>query len=256
MTANSEKPPHLRKPSVDDFKASLILGFQDFLATPFIGFFFASFFAFAGMSMALITVWTAQTFWLVLAVLGFPMIGTLAAVGFYEISRCREIGTPAKLGTVLPFVWSLRKGQLPWLATIIIVIFLFWFFLGHMIFALFLGLSPMTNVSTSLDVFLTAQGAMMLGFGTIIGAIFAVLVFAISIHGIPMLIDREIDFVTSMLTSLSAVSKSPLLYLAWGAFIGVVTLVSMLPFFVGLFISMPILGHTTWHLYKRLSNEA
>lgn len=233
----------------------MALGVQDFLAAPLAAAFFASFFVGAGIMMALITYWTGQTFWLVLAVLGFPLIGTLSAVGFYDISRRLNESRSIKLRDVMQFVWSLRKGQLPWLATIIVVIFLFWFFLGHMIFALFLGLSPMTNITTSLEVFVSLQGAMMLGLGSVVGAVFATLVFALSIHGIPMLVDRDIDFMTAALTSISAVANSLPRYLAWGIFIGLMTLVSMLPLFLGLFISMPILGHATWHLYQALLDD-
>ncbi|WP_420862930.1 DUF2189 domain-containing protein [Algirhabdus cladophorae] len=187
--------------------------------------------------------------------LAFPLIGTLTSVGFYEVSRRLSTNTPVKLSEVIQFVWSLRLGQLPWLATLIIVIFLFWLFLGHMIFALFLGLSPMTNVTPSFTVLLSFEGIMMITLGTIIGGLFASLVFAIGIHGIPMLVDRDIDFITAILTSIAAVADSFLRYVLWGLFIGFVTFLAMLPFFFGLFIAMPIFGHATWHLYERLSDE-
>jgi uncharacterized membrane protein len=254
MTHKTREIPVLRKPTLSDFKSCLALGTKDYLAAPFVALFFASFFALAGLAMALITYWTGHTFWLVLAVLGFPLIGTLSCVGFYESSRRLSVGIPVKLSEIIRFVWLLRLGQLPWLATIIIVIFLFWFFLGHMIFALFLGLSPMTNVTSSFAVFLTPEGAMMIALGSLIGAFFASFVFAMSIHGIPMLVARNIDFVTAILTSIAAVAESFLIYVLWGLFIALVTLIAMLPLFLGLFVAMPIFGHATWHLYDRLSD--
>lgn len=256
MTQKSRSIPVLRKPALADFQTCIALGWRDFLAAPIPALFFASFFAVAGMVMAVITYWTDQTFWLVLAVMGFPLIGTLGAVGFYDVSRHLHAGRAIRLREIIGRVWALRHGQLPWLATIIIVIFLFWFFLGHMIFALFLGLSPMTNISTSFDVFISTQGVMMMGVGSVVGGIFATLVFALSIHGIPMLVDRDIDFVTAMLTSIAAVADSFLHYIAWGLFVGLVTLIAMLPFFLGLYIAMPVFGHATWHLYRLLSQEA
>lgn len=122
-----------------------------------------------------------------------------------------------------------------------------------MIFALFLGLVPMTNVTTSVDVIFTFQGKVMMAFGTSVGAMFLGLVFALSVHSMPMLLDREVDFITAMLHSILAVMQSLPLYLAWGGFIAVVTLVSNIPFFLGLFLTMPILGPASWHLYKCLT---
>jgi uncharacterized membrane protein len=142
---------------------------------------------------------------------------------------------------------------LPWLAVILVILFLFWFFLGHMIFALFLGLSPMTNVSDSTEVYFSTNGLKMLSFGTIIGAAFAGLTFALSVLGMPMFLDRDVDFVTAMITSFQAVRARPFIYFGWGAFIGTVTIIAMIPAFLGLFIAMPVLGHATWHLYKAVT---
>lgn len=256
MTETSATLPKLRRMKVADIRASLVLGANDFRAAPFLGFFFASFFVMIGIAIAAITYWTGQTFWLVLAVLGFPMVGSLASIGFYEISRQRSRGVLPKPRDVIRFVWSCRRGQIPWLAAIIVVIFLFWFFIGHMIFALFLGLTPMTNISTSFSVFASQQGAMMLVVGTSIGALFSALVFAISIHGLPMLVDRDIDFITAMITSCAAISKNVPVYFLWACFVALVSFLSVLSFFLGLFVSLPILGHATWHLYARLSDSA
>lgn len=247
--------PTLRKLTLTDLKASLALGIDDFRSALLIDLCLVTPFVIAGLIMALITYRTGQTFWLVLAVLGFPMVGTLAAVGFYEVSRLQLLEKRPELAEIAGLVWAARSGQVPWLATIIVVIFLFWFFIGHMIFALFLGLSPMINVSTSLDVFFTSQGAMMLVIGTTIGAVFSGLVFALSIHGMPMLLDSDVDFISAMLRSMSAVLQSLPIYLAWGALIAVLLLLSVVPFFLGLLLTMPILGHTSWHLFKRLAHD-
>ena len=254
MTQRPNSVPDIRPLTISDLRKSLALGVRDFAATPLIDVFFAVFFVVTGLIMAWVTYETETTFWLVLAVLGFPLIGGLAALGFYETSRRRMQGEPLRLWEIAGVAWSHRSGQLPWLAIIIVVVFLFWFFLGHMIFALFLGLAPMTNISSSLDVFLTTDGLTMLVFGTVVGAVFATLVFSISVLGMPMLLDRDVDFISAMLRSISAVVANPMIYLVWGLFIGIVTIASMVPMFLGLFITMPILGHATWHLYKQVSD--
>ncbi len=242
--------PTVRPITTTDIIQSLRAGLKDFLNAPLPGLFFASVYVFVGLIMAWITVATGTTFWLVLAVMGFPLIGSFAALGLYETSRRRASGEPLNLSEIASVVWAHKVGQLPWLAVILVILFLFWFFLGHMIFALFLGLSPMTNVSNSTEVYFSANGLKMFGFGTAVGAAFAGLTFALSVLGMPMFLDRDVDFVTAMITSFQAVRANPVIYLAWGAFIGIVTIIAMIPAFLGLFIAMPILGHATWHLYK------
>lgn len=256
MTSKPHGVPTIRTPRFADIRNSLTAALADFAAAPVTDLFFASFFVCAGLVMTAITYVTGHTFWLILAVMGFPLVGGLAALGFYEVSRRRSMGEPLSLREVMGVVWQARSGQLPWLAVIIVVVFLFWFFLGHMIFALFLGLSPMTNVSSSLDVFVTSEGLSMLGFGTAVGAIFAMLVFSISVLGMPMLLDRDVDFMSALLRSITAVQGAPVIYLSWGALIAVLTLAAMVPFFLGLFVVMPLLGHATWHLYKAVADPA
>ena len=255
MTHLATQPLIQHDATFADLRRCLRLGLEDTLAAPHMALFFSSFYVVAGLVMVWITYRTGTTYWLVLAVLGFPLVGSLAALGFYETSRRRSHGDPILFAEITRVVWAQRRGQLPWLATIIVVIFLFWFFLGHMIFALFLGLSPMTNVSSSLAVFLSPDGVLMLGFGSLVGAVFAVIVFAVSVIGMPLLYDRDIDFVTAMITSAGAVIRRPLVYLVWGALIGVVTLLAMIPGFLGLFIAMPVLGHATWHLYTTVTGQ-
>jgi uncharacterized membrane protein len=138
------------------------------------------------------------------------------------------------------------------MSAVIVVFFLFWNFLGHMIFALFLGMSTMTNVSHSLAVFTTTQGATMLAVGTAVGAVFAGLLFSLTVVSLPMMLDREVDFVTAMLTSFDCVRLSPVVMLGWGALIAACLGLGMAAGFLGLFVVLPLFGHASWHLYRRL----
>ena len=113
----------------------------------------------------------------------------------------------------------------------------------------------MTNISTSYDVLLTLNGMMMLGFGTVVGAVFAILIFAIAVIGLPLLLDREIDFISAMIKSVTTVRAAPLVMLSWAALIAVLTFAAMIPWFLGLFIVLPWLGHASWHLYRLLVVE-
>ncbi len=116
---------------------------------------------------------------------------------------------------ILGVILHQHKRKLPSLSAVIIVILLFWFFLGHMIFALFLELATMTNISSSLEVYLSINGFMMLAIGSTVGALFALLVFMITFFSVPMLVAWEVDFVTAMIVSFQAVQNKFFNLMIW-----------------------------------------
>ncbi|WP_234417084.1 DUF2189 domain-containing protein [Loktanella sp. Alg231-35] len=232
-----------------DIGAVLRAGMQDFRRAPQFGLFFSAVYVVGGFAM--LWLGAGHVTWTLATSLGFPLVAPFAAAGLYEVSRRLEQGDPLEWRGVLGIVWQERTRQLPWLGALIVVYFLFWTFLAHMIFALFMGLSTMTNISQSYAVFLTPNGLTMIAVELGIGAVLAFLLFSLTVMSLPMVLDREVDFVTAMLTSLAAVRANLPVMLVWAALIAVLSVLALIPWFLGLIVVLPILGHATWHLYRR-----
>ena len=254
MTEKSEdiRPmPEVLELDMSDLTAALRAGWRDFRAAPLYGLFFAGVYVFGGWLMTWAMLAKGQIWWTIIAGAGFPILGPFIACGFYEVSRRLEQGQALDWPGILGVVWTQKHSQIPTMAAIVVVFFLFWNFLAHMIFALFLGTATLTNISSSLDVFLTSDGLMMLAVGTGAGAIFAAVLFAMTVVSLPLLLDREVDFITAMIASWSLVLANPRIMLIWAVLIAVSLFVGMATAFIGLFVVLPLFGHATWHLYRR-----
>jgi uncharacterized membrane protein len=149
----------------------------------------------------------------------------------------------APIGPVVP--------DMTWIGVILVLVFLFWSFFAHMLFALFMGLSTLTNISSSWEALLTPTGLTMLALQVVVGAAVAFLVFSLTVVSLPLLLEREVDFVTAMILSMRTVAQNMAVMLLWAALIAGALFLGMIPYFLGLFVALPILGHATWHLYRR-----
>lgn len=241
--------PQIGKVTIFDILAALKAGVFDFRRAPQFGLFFSALYALVGW--VLVTQGAGHVSWVLTVSLGFPLVAPFAAVGLYEVSRRIEADLPLTWRDVLGVVWRERTRQIPWMGALIAIYFLFWTFLAHMIFAVFMGLSVMRNVTSSVDMFLTPNGLTMVGTEIVIGGALAFLLFSMTVVSLPLLLEKEVDFVTAILLSLKTVTANFGVMVIWAAIIAVLTVAALVPAFLGLLIVLPVLGHATWHLYRR-----
>ncbi|WP_194095794.1 DUF2189 domain-containing protein [Marivivens aquimaris] len=254
MTQLVDTPPASQLPlvgtvTVNDIFASLRAGIYDFRRAPQFGLFFSAVYVLIGFAMVMLG--AGHVSWVLATSLGFPLAAPFAAVGLYEVSRRLENGQPLAWSEVLGVVWQERTRQIPWMGAIIVIYFLFWTFLAHMLFALTMGLSVVRNISSSYEMFFTSTGLTMIAVELAVGAVLAFLLFAMTVVSLPLLLEKEVDFVSAMLLSIKVVASNLAVMLIWAAIIAVLSLIALAPAFLGLMVVLPVLGHATWHLYRR-----
>jgi len=252
----ASKVPDIQTLQLSDLAYALRAGWDDFRRAPAMGLFFSVVYVIGGWVMCYFLFITGQIWWAIPLTVGFPLLAPFLAVGLYEVSHRLEQGRAYDFGEILSVVWRQRLRQLPLMSWVIIVYFLFWSFFAHMLFALFMGPSVLMNVSSSYAYLLQPEGLVMLLVGTAFGAGFALVLFCLTVISLPLLLDKELDFVTAMLTSLGTVRRNARVMLIWGVVIAVLTFAAMLPALLGLLVVLPVLGHASWHIYRRALSAA
>lgn len=244
--------PELRAATYLDIRLALLAGFADFRRAPAIGMGIGAIYMLGGwMLMWLIDVreYRGLTFPLIA---GFALIGPFVATILYEISRRMERGEAFGWHEISAMVSGTARKQIIYHGFILMFWLAVWSRVGLVIYYAHFGLTPLPLSEVIATKLFTSTGWSFLIVGHAFGGLFAFVAFSISVLAFPFLLDRDADFITAIVTSFQAVLKSPIVMLSWGAMIGVILAIASIPLFLGMIVALPLLGHASWHLYRRI----
>jgi uncharacterized membrane protein len=237
--------PVLRRLGWRDPLRWLARGWRDYRRHPGIGSFYGV--CFMAMGWALMTVFQNAPAWTLALSAGFLLMGPFLCMGLYQVSRRLERGEPPDLGDSLT-AWDMHIGPMAIFGLVLLVLEMLWARASLIVFAV--SFEGMPDFQGSLRALLAPENLGFIVAYLSVGAVFAGLIYAISVVSVPMMLDREVDAITAGLTSLRLVLGQPGVMLWWGALLTVLVVLAMLPGFVGLVVVGPVLGHASWHAYR------
>lgn len=223
------------------------LGWRDFVQCPRVGLFYGGCFFLMGHALWLV-LQSAPAYVLALSA-GFLLMGPFLCLGLYDASRALERGQRPSLRSSLTS-WLPTKGTMAIFAGVLLILEMLWGRASLVVFAV--TFNSMPDTANLLKVLISLDNLEFLVTYTVVGAVFAGLIFVTSVISIPMILDRQVDAISSGLTSIRACLQNPGVMLWWGAIITTLVVLAMLPWFLGLLVVGPVLGHATWHAYRHI----
>jgi uncharacterized membrane protein len=251
----SETLEHIRvrKISISDLIDALKHGVDDFMVKPSHIVFLCLIYPVVGVVLA---AWTSGANALPLLfplVSGFALIGPFAAIGLYEISRRREAGLDTSWSHAFEVKDSPALPSIAAVGIMLFAIFIAWLFTAQLFYEQLFGSRPPASLSGFIkDIFATGRGWTLIIVGHALGAIFAVVVLCTTVVAFPLLLDRDVGAYEAIHTSVRTVLVNPIPMAVWGLIVAALLILGSLPVFAGLAVVLPILGHATWHVYRKV----
>ncbi len=245
--------PRVRSIAPRDLADAPAKGFADFWAMPTHVVFLCLIYPIAGVVIAGAT-FGYNLLWLFYPMAaGFALLGPVAAIGLYELSRRRELGLDTKWCHAFDLLEAQSLRAIVALGLALLVIFGVWIAAAKAIYVAHFGYLAPDSIENFLRAVLTTPaGHRMILIGNGVGLLFALLTFVISVVAFPLLIDRQIGAAAAAATSVRAVARNPFTMALWGLIVALALLIGSLPIFIGLAVVLPVLGHATWHLYRKV----
>jgi uncharacterized membrane protein len=245
--------PAIRRIGPADLMHALAKGWEDFSAMPSHAIFLCVIYPLIGIGLAMLTFGYATLPLLFPLAAGFALVGPLAAIGLYELSRRREAKVEPSAADALEVLRSPSIGAIVAFGLVLMAIFLVWVAAAQAIYVANFGYETPASIEQFVkDMLTTRAGWNVILLGNAVGFLLAVLVLMISVVSIPLLLDRDVGVAVAILTSIRAVLQNPVTMALWGLIVAALLLVGSLPAFLGLAVVLPVLGHATWHLYRKV----
>jgi len=244
--------PAIRKIGPADLRDALARGVADFWAMPTHVVFLSLIYPIVGIALAGATFGYNVIPLLYPLASGFALIGPFAAIGLYELSRRRELGLDTSWKHAFDIVHSPSLRAIVALGLLLLAIFAVWLAVANALYEANFGLEPIALSAFVHGVLTTTEGHRLIVVGNAIGFLFAALAFCLSVVSFPLLLDRKVGMAVAIVTSVRVILRNPVVMAMWGILVAGLLVIGALPFFIGLAVVMPILGHSTWHLYRKV----
>ena len=243
--------PVIRTIGFSDLHRALRLGWEDFKAVPSHAIILCVIYPVLGLVLARTVLGYSVLPLLFPLAAGFALLGPFAALGLYELSRRRESGQSATAWDAIEVLRSPSSGAMLGLGALLLALFVTWVATAQAIYIAAFGYEGATGISDfATRVLTTPQGWWLIVVGCGVGFLFALIALCVSVVSFPLMLDRHASAGDAMVTSLRAVARNPVPMAAWGLIVAALLVAGSLPFFLGLAIVIPLLGHATWHLYR------